>query len=408
MKPQRCEADVLNRIERARRHGDKLKEEFVTLSHGAGGKASAQLVEQVFVAEYGNTVLNELTDAGVLSWSDMIAAAHQAAVSDQASSGAATAHADIHSAGTDADKLAIAVTNPSESSPAQPRLAFSTDSYVVSPIQFPGGSIGELAVNGTVNDLAVSGAVPYGLSAAFVIEEGLPISTLRKIVADMHAAADKAGVRIVAGDTKVVPKGAADQLYITTAGVGAIPAFVQLSAANVQRGDRILLSGAIADHGMAVMMARGELGIDAPIQSDTRAVNKIVAALLQAVPKTRWMRDATRGGLGTVLNELARDTNLGVAIYDQQIRVHDTARGACDMLGIDPLYVANEGMFVAVVPEEKADAALAAVQAVPGGEEACLAGKIVAKPEAAVVLVTGFGGTRLVDMLVGDPLPRIC
>ena len=373
---QRTEAEVLDGIERARRHGDKLKDEFVTLAHGAGGKASAQLVEQVFVAEYGNEVLDELTDAGVLSFADMVAAAG-------------------------ASPEAIA---------AGGKLAFSTDSYVVNPIKFPGGSIGELAVNGTVNDLAVTGAVPFGISAAFVIEEGLEISVLREIVADMHAAARKAGVRIVTGDTKVVPKGAADKLFITTAGVGVIPPAVAaaLGAGNVQRGDRILLSGPIADHGMAVMMARGELGIDAPIESDTKPIAAVTAALLKAAPHTRWMRDATRGGLGTVLNELALATGLGVVIYDEQIAVRDMTRGAADMLGIDPLYVANEGMFVAVVPQAEAEAALAAVRATAGGEEAVLAGKIVAKPEAAVVLVTGFGGTRLVDMLVGDPLPRIC
>ncbi|MDY2941037.1 MAG: hydrogenase expression/formation protein HypE [Varibaculum sp.] len=366
------EAAVLDHIEQVRRHGDKLKEDFVTLAHGAGGKASAQLVEQVFVVEYGNEVLDELTDAGVLSLADMVKAAD--------------AQADMEGA----------------------RLAMSTDSYVVNPIKFPGGSIGDLAVNGTVNDLAVTGARPYGISAAFVIEEGLEISVLREIVADMHAAAEAAGVRIVTGDTKVVPKGAADRVFITTAGVGIIPANVQLSASRVQRGDRILLSGAVADHGMAVMMARGDLAIEAPIKSDTKAVNAMTAALLEAVPETRWMRDATRGGLGTVLNELAKSSGLGVAVYDEQIRVHDMTRGAADMLGIDPLYVANEGMFCAVVPADQADVALAAVQSVPGGEEAVLAGKIVAKPEAAVVLVTGFGGTRLVDMLVGDPLPRIC
>lgn len=399
-KTNRSEEQVLDGIERARRHGDKLKDEFVTLAHGAGGKASAQLVEQVFVAEYGNAVLNELTDAGVLDFADMVAHA-------QKSAGAAAAGAGEASAASDPSAAAASPADtPAAVMPG--KLAFSTDSYVVKPIKFPGGSIGDLAVNGTVNDLSVTGAVPYGLSAAFVIEEGLPIHTLREIVTDMRRAAEKAGVRIVTGDTKVVPKGAADGLYITTAGVGVIPATVQLSAASVERGDRILLSGAIADHGMAVMMARGELGMEAPIVSDTRALNGVTAALLAAAPHTRWMRDATRGGLGTVLNELARATNMGVALYDEQIHVHDMTRGAADMLGIDPLYVANEGMFVAVVPADEADAALAAVQAQPGGEEAVLAGKIVAKPEAAVVLVTGFGGTRLVDMLVGDPLPRIC
>lgn len=357
------EAQVNQRIEQVRSRRPRLNDEHITLAHGAGGKASAALVDSVFLEGYGNDVLAEMGDAGVIALPEL-------------------------AAGT--------------------RLAMSTDSYVVSPIQFPGGSIGELAVNGTVNDLAVSGAVPAAISSAFVIEEGLSVDVLRREVAAMRAAAEAAGVRIITGDTKVVPRGAADQLFITTAGVGVVPAGRKLGAAQVQRGDRILLSGAIADHGMAVMLARGDLAIDAPIQSDTRAVNHLTEALLAAAPGTRWMRDATRGGLGTVLNELAQATGLGVVVEDEAIGVHEMTRGACDMLGIDPLYVANEGTFVAVVPAEEAEAALAAVQGLPGGEEAALVGRIVVEPASSVVLVTGFGGTRMVDMLVGDPLPRIC
>ncbi|MBA3019870.1 hydrogenase expression/formation protein HypE [Propionicimonas sp.] len=357
------EAQVNQRIEEVRSRRPRLTDEHITLAHGAGGKASAALVDSVFLEGYGNDVLAEMGDAGVIELPEL-------------------------AAGT--------------------RLAMSTDSYVVSPIQFPGGSIGELAVNGTVNDLAVSGAVPAAISAAFVIEEGLSVEVLRREVAAMRAAAEAAGVRIITGDTKVVPRGAADQLFITTAGVGVVPAGRQLGAAKVQRGDKILLSGAIADHGMAVMLARGDLAIDAPIQSDTRAVNHLTEALLAAAPNTRWMRDATRGGLGTVLNELAQATGLGVVVEDEAVGVHDMTRGACDMLGIDPLYVANEGTFVAVVAAEEAEAALAAVQGLPGGEEAALVGRIVIEPASSVVLVTGFGGTRMVDMLVGDPLPRIC
>ena len=357
------EGEVNDRISRVRARRPRLTDDHVTLAHGAGGKASAALVQSVFLDGYGNDVLAELGDAGIV---------------------------DLATLGTGG------------------RLAMSTDSYVVNPITFPGGSIGELAVNGTVNDLAVSGAVPAVISAAFVIEEGLPVETLRHEVAAMRAAAEAAGVRIITGDTKVVARGAADQLFITTAGIGIVPAAVNLGALQVQRGDKVLLSGAIADHGMAVMMARGDLAIDAPIRSDTRAVNHLVAALLAAAPHTRWMRDATRGGLGTVLNELAQATGLGVVVEDDAVRVHDMTRGACDLLGIDPLYVANEGTFVAVVPAEEADAALAAVSALPGGEEAALVGRIVLEPASSVVLVTGFGGTRMVDMLVGDPLPRIC
>lgn len=360
------EKDVNERIGRVRARRPRFTDEYVTLAHGAGGKASAALVDAVFLDGYGNDVLAELGDAGVVGLS------------------------------------ALGQVAPEVS------LAMSTDSYVVNPLEFPGGSIGELAVNGTVNDLAVSGARPAVVSAAFVLEEGLDIATLRRVVADMRRAAAEAGVRIVTGDTKVVPRGAADRLYITTAGVGLIPAGRALGAAQVRRGDRLLVSGPIADHGMAVMLARGDLAIDAPIRSDTRAVNGLVEALLAAAPHTRWMRDATRGGLATVLNELARAADLGVVVEDEAVPVREMTRAACDMLGLDPLYVANEGTFVAVVAADEADAALAAVRGLPGGEEAALIGRIVAEPAAAVVLVTGFGGTRMVDMLVGDPLPRIC
>lgn len=365
------EAEVLGRIEKVRARGDKLKDDFVTLAHGAGGKASAQLVDQVFVAEYGNDTLNELTDAGVMNLTDL---AQQAGCSLGAGE----------------------------------KLAFSTDSYVVNPIFFPGGSIGDLAVNGTINDLSVSGAAPFGISAAFVIEEGLEIEVLRRVVADMHHAADRAGVKIVTGDTKVVSKGAADRLFITTAGVGIVPPEVNLGASLVTDGDAIIISGPIADHGMAVMLARGDLAIAAPIETDSRAVNHLTQALLKAAPNTRWMRDATRGGLATVLNELARTSGKGVAVYEEKLVVHEMTRGACDILGIDPLYVANEGMFVSIVPESEAAAALAAIQALPGGESSAIVGKIVPQPASAVVMVTGFGGTRMVDTLVGDPLPRIC
>ncbi|MFT8396465.1 hydrogenase expression/formation protein HypE [Propionibacterium sp.] len=360
------EDEVNKRIGRVRSRGFEFGDDYVTLAHGAGGKASAALVDAVFVDGYGNDVLQELGDAGVLPLA--------------------------------------ALPGCSEGA----RLAMSTDSYVVNPIEFPGGNIGELAVNGTVNDLAVSGAEPAVMSAAFVLEEGLEVARLRTIVASMRRAAARAGVQIVTGDTKVVPRGAADGLYITTAGVGMVPAGRVLGASQVRRGDRLLLSGAIGDHGMAVMLARGDLAIVAPIESDTRAVNQMTAALVDAAPQTRWMRDATRGGLATVLNELALASGLGVVVEDESVPVHDMTRGACDMLGLDPLYVANEGTFVAVVPADQAEAALAAVRAQPGGEEAALVGRIVAEPASSVVLVTGLGGTRMVDMLVGDPLPRIC
>lgn len=366
------EAKVNSNIARVRSRGMKLKDEYVTLSHGAGGKASAALVDQVFVSGYGNEVLAELTDAGVLPLAELL--------------------------GTDSKDASF----------RGGKLAMSTDSYVVNPIVFPGGSIGELAVNGTVNDLAVSGAIPKVISAGFILEEGLPIADLRREVQAMREAAESAGVSIVTGDTKVVPKGSGDKLFINTAGIGIVPPSRQLGASQVRRGDRIIVSGAIADHGMSVMMARGDLAIEAPIKSDTRAVNHLVEALMAAVPDTRWMRDATRGGLGTVLNELAVATGWGIAIEDESIPVHDMTRGACDMLGIDPIYVANEGMFCAVVPADQVDTALEALRALPGGEEAANIGRVVSKPESSVVMVTAFGGTRMIDMLVGDPLPRIC
>lgn len=366
------ESKVNSNIARVRSRGMKLKDDYVTLSHGAGGKASAALVDQVFVSGYGNEVLAELTDAGVLPLAELL--------------------------GTDSEDVSF----------GGGKLAMSTDSYVVNPIVFPGGSIGELAVNGTVNDLAVSGAIPKVISAGFILEEGLPIADLRREVQAMREAAESAGVRIVTGDTKVVPKGSGDKLFINTAGIGIVPPSRQLGASQVQRGDRIIVSGAIADHGMSVMMARGDLAIEAPIKSDTRAVNHLVEALMAAVPQTRWMRDATRGGLGTVLNELAVATGWGIAIEDESIPVHDMTRGACDMLGIDPIYVANEGMFCAVVPTDQVDKALTALRALPGGEEAANIGRVVSKPESSVVMVTAFGGTRMIDMLVGDPLPRIC
>lgn len=366
------ESTVRSKIDRVRSRQPRLTDEFVTLQHGAGGKASAALVDAVFMSGYGNEVLSAMGDSGVVSWDDMVAAAGLEA----------------HSTGA--------------------KIAMSTDSYVVNPIVFPGGSIGHLAVHGTVNDLSVAGARPHAISAAFVIEEGLPISTLRQIVADMREAAEAAGVSIITGDTKVVPKGSADKLFITTAGLGIIPPERNLGPETVTTGDKIIVSGPIGDHGMAVMMARGDLAIDAPIVSDTRPVNHMVAAMLDAAPNTKWMRDATRGGLGTVTNELAHATNLAVRLSDDAIAVNEMTRGACDILGIDPLYVANEGTFVAVVPAEEAEAAVEAIRGCEGGENARVIGDLVAEPAATVVLVTGFGGTRIVDMLVGDPLPRIC
>jgi hydrogenase expression/formation protein HypE len=351
---------VLEKIQTFRKRRPRLIDEVITLAHGAGGKSSAALVDAVFLEAFRNPELEQLGDGALLTL------------------------------------------------PSGERLAFSTDSFVVSPRRFPGGSIGQLAVHGTVNDLAVSGAKPQWLSAAFVIAEGFAISELREIVADMAAAARDAGVTLVTGDTKVVPKGAADGLYITTAGVGVVPADRHLSADRVRAGDRIVLSGTLGDHGMSVMMARGDLDIEAEIESDTAPVHELVEALLAAAPNTRWMRDPTRGGLGTICNELAQDAAVAVILDEELLPVAPMVQGACDMLGIDPLYVANEGKFIAVVPPDEAAAAVAALRAHPLGAAAAVIGEILADPEGVVALRTAFGGSRIVDMLVGDPLPRIC
>lgn len=354
------EADVIERIESFRKRRPRLLDETVTLAHGAGGKASAALVDAVFFEAFAPPNPADPDDAATLPV------------------------------------------------PGESRLAFTTDSYVVNPIRFPGGSIGDLAVNGTVNDLAVTGAVPQWLSAAFVIEEGMAVAELRAIAADMAAAAEAAGVKIVAGDTKVVPQGAADKVFITTAGIGAIPDTVHLGAELVEEGDAVIVSGPIGAHGMAVMLERSNLSLHAAITSDSRAINHLTAALLDSAPGTKWMRDATRGGLATVLNELAQASGKGVLVEDELLPVDATVRGACEMLGIDPLYVANEGMFAAVVPPEQAAIAVEVLSGLPGGERACQIGTVSAEPAGVVAVKNAFGGTHIVDMLVGDPLPRIC
>jgi len=358
--PDDREAVVLDRIAAFRRRRPRLLDNVVTLAHGAGGKASAALIDAVFVEAFAAGDRAPLTDAAT----------------PELSSGE--------------------------------RLAFTTDSYVVQPRTFPGGSLGHLAVHGTVNDLAVMGAQPRWLSAAFVIEEGFTIDELRSIVADMAGAAAQAGVAIVTGDTKVVGKGAADGLFISTAGVGTVPAGRRLAADLVRPGDVVLISGTLADHGMAVMLARGDLDIEADIASDTAAVSGMVEHLWAAAPSLRFLRDPTRGGVGTVANELAQESGFGVVLDEPSLPVAPMVNGACEMLGIDPLYVANEGKVLAVVAPEEAAAGLAALRAHPLGRGAVDIGEIVAEPAATVVLRTAFGGTRIVDMLVGDPLPRIC
>ena len=351
---------VLDRIEAFRRRRPRLLEEAVNSAHGAGGKASAALIDAVFLEAFRNDTLAPMADGAMLPL------------------------------------------------PSGERLAFSTDSFVVKPLRFPGGSIGHLAVHGTVNDVAMMGGRPQWISAAFVLEEGFPIAELKEIVADMAEAAAAAGVTIVTGDTKVVNKGAADGVYICTAGVGVVPAGVELTAAKVEAGDKVIVSGRIGDHGIAVMLARGELGISADVESDTAPLGDLVQVLLAAAPNTRWLRDPTRGGVATVCNELARDTQLHVSLDEAALPVQNAVNGACEILGIDALYVANEGKFVAVVPADECDAALAAIRAHPLGERAAVIGEIREEPPGIVIINTVFGGTRIVDMLVGDPLPRIC
>jgi hydrogenase expression/formation protein HypE len=356
--PER-EQQVLDRIDKARRRRPRVREERITMAHGSGGKATRTLVEAVFVDAFSNVLLEPLEDA-----------------------------AQLHVNGS--------------------RVALTTDSYVVSPLFFPGGDIGDLAVNGTVNDLAVSGATPLYLSAGFILEEGFPVADLTRIVASMKAAAETAGVQVVTGDTKVVQKGKADGCYINTAGIGVIEHEVSLGVANAQPGDVILVSGPIGEHGVTIMLARGELDIEADLVSDTAPLNGLIADLLSATTGVRALRDATRGGVATILNEIATSAGVGVQVNEDAIPVGTVVRGASELLGIDPMYVACEGRMVAVVAPDQAAIALAALRAHPLGAQAAVIGEVTAEPPGAVLLKTAFGGTRIVDLLVGDPLPRIC
>jgi len=350
---------VLERIDRVRRARPRVREDRITMSHGAGGKATQSLIEAIFLDAFRNPLLEPLEDAARL---------------------------EIGGA----------------------RVALTTDSYVVSPLFFPGGNIGDLAVNGTVNDLAMAGAVPLYLSAGFILEEGFAVEHLVAITASMREAARVAGVQIVTGDTKVVERGKADGCYISTAGVGLVGPDVTIGVATARPTDAILVSGPIGDHGVTIMLARGELDIEADLSSDTAPLNGLVAALLAGTPGVRALRDATRGGVATILNEIARAADVGVVVSEDAIPVRDVVRGAAELLGIDPMYVACEGRMVVVVDGAEADAALAALRAHPAGAQAAVIGHVVAEPPGIVQLKTAFGGTRIVDLLVGDPLPRIC
>ncbi|HZR50328.1 MAG TPA: hydrogenase expression/formation protein HypE [Streptosporangiaceae bacterium] len=353
------EQQVLDRIDRARRRRPKVREERITMSHGAGGKATHTLIEAVFLDAFRNPLLAPLEDSACLS---------------------------VDGA----------------------RLALTTDSYVVSPLFFPGGTIGDLAVNGTVNDLSVAGATPLYLTAGFILEEGFPVADLLRVVASMRDAAAAASVQIVTGDTKVVQKGKADGCYINTAGVGVLSDAVSLGVAHAQPGDAIIVSGPIGDHGVTIMLARGELDIEADVVSDTAALNGLVSGLLSAVPSTRALRDATRGGVATILNEIATAAGVGVLVSESDIPVRPEVRGASELLGIDPMYVACEGRLVAVVPADCASLALTALRSHRLGAESAVIGHVTADQPGLVQLRTAFGGTRIVDLLIGDPLPRIC
>jgi hydrogenase expression/formation protein HypE len=338
----------------------RFKDTQIELAHGAGGKASRRLVEGLLLPYLNNPALSPLADAAYLGLGD---------------SG----------------------------------LALTADSFVVKPLSFPGGSIGKLAVNGTLNDLAVSGAKPLGLLCSLILEAGLSTEILEAEVKALAEAAGHAGVDILGGDTKVVEHGKADGMYITTAGIGLVDGRVNLSAGQVKPGDQILLSGPIGDHGITILLARGELDLEADLQSDSRPVWPMVSALIEHVASgLKWMRDPTRGGVATSLNELARDARIGIALIEDHLPINPAVRGACEILGLDPLHIANEGQFLAVVAKEQAEAALQTLHSTPGGEAAVIVGEVQAKNPGVVYVKTSYGASRIVDMLVGDPLPRIC
>jgi hydrogenase expression/formation protein HypE len=372
------EERILGIIETARGKRPKFRDERITMAHGAGGKATQTLIEGLLLPLLGG-------DAALAGEGD-------GSAGDALSCGGLGELADA----------AMLLLGGVE-------LAFTTDSYVVRPLRFPGGSIGELAVNGTVNDLAVSGARPLALSLSLVLEEGLPAGELRSEVEAIARAARDAGVAVVTGDTKVVERGHADGMYVCTAGIGVRDTRARLAPANVNPGDRILVSGPIGEHGMAIMLARGEFELDAPIESDTASLWPAVDALLDAAGEgCRCVRDATRGGVASVLNELARAASVAMLVREGTIPLEPSVAGACEILGIDPMYVANEGRMVAFVAPEKAERALRALRAVPGCEKGAEIGEVRTEPPGMVLVETSFGGRRVMDQLVGDPLPRIC
>jgi len=353
------EREALARITRVRANAPRFRDERITMAHGAGGRATDALVRGLLLPAFASPVLDALDDAGMIA----------------------------------VDGLDLLLT---------------TDSFVVRPLRFPGGSIGELAVNGTINDLAVAGARPLALTLSLVLEEGLTAAVLREETAAIAKAAASAGVVIVAGDTKVVERGHADGMYICTTGLGRRDSRAKLSPAALQPGDHILVSGSIGDHGTAIMLARSEFELESTVVSDTRSLWPAADALLDFGSALRCMRDATRGGVASVLNELAETSRVGVLVHEQQVPVLPGVAGACELLGIDPMYVANEGKLVAVVAASVAADALTALRAVPGCDAAADIGVVTAEPEAMVLVISALGGRRVMDRLTGDPLPRIC
>ncbi|MCL0094834.1 hydrogenase expression/formation protein HypE [Dehalococcoidales bacterium] len=333
-------------------------ENRVLLAHGSGGKLSHELIAKNFVLPLSNPILNKLDDSGVFELSG--------------------------------------------------RLAFTTDSFVVSPIFFPGGDIGKLAVCGTVNDLAMSGAIPLYLSLSFIIEEGFLIDDLEKIVSSIYQAADEAGVKIVTGDTKVVNQGSADNLFINTSGLGIVPAGVDISGTNALPGDKIILSGTLGDHGIAILSQREGLKFQVPILSDCAPLNKMVAEILETSANIHCLRDPTRGGLATILNDLAEQSQVGIKIEEEKIPVNKAVLAVCELLGFDPLYIANEGKLVAVVASADADKVLARIRQNQYGSEAAIIGEVVNEHPGQVVMKTRLGASRIIDMPVGELLPRIC
>lgn len=342
----------------------RLRDSRINLSHGSGGKAMRDLIDDVFVGALNNPLLAPLDDQARISLAEL------------------TALGD--------------------------RLAFTTDSYVVDPLFFPGGDIGALAVNGTINDLAVGGAHPLFLSCSVIMEEGLEVAILRRVVGSIQRAAANAGVTVVTGDTKVVPRGSADKLFINTTGLGVIAPGCNLSPINIRTGDAILVNGVLGDHGVAVLNARGDLALETEIQSDCQPLAELVQTLLQACPATRCVRDATRGGIATVLNEFAQACGRCLHLVETDLPLREEVKAVCEILGLDPLYLANEGKLVAVVPGPEAEAALAALRAHPAGRDAAVVGSVSDTPQSTVLMATVFGGNRIVDMLVGEQLPRIC